>query len=216
MRVIAGIAKGRRLVAPKSAAVRPTTDLVKGAIFSMLESAAYQRGAEDSTVDTGFPFRRVLDLYAGSGALGIEALSRGAEHADFVEASASARVVIAENLRRTGLSARGTIHAMRAEVAVTALQGPYDLILLDPPYGDEGTDRVLERLGSSGILSDQAIVVLEHARSRPIPEQAGALQLVRSRHHGSTAIALFFRRAEPGGSDRDGPRLRSSSRVSPD
>ncbi len=206
MRVIAGIAKGRRLLAPKSAAVRPTTDLVKGAIFSMLEAAAYQREEAHATPDAEFPFRRVLDLYAGSGALGIEALSRGAEHADFVEISAPVRAVIAENLRRTGFSAQATIHAMRADVAVTALRGPYDLILLDPPYGDEGTAQVLERLGSSGILSDQAIVVLEHARARPIPEQAGALQLVRSRHHGSTAISLFFRRAESGGPDRDESR----------
>jgi 16S rRNA (guanine(966)-N(2))-methyltransferase RsmD len=205
MRVISGIAKGRRLVAPKGAAVRPTTDRVKEAIFSMLEAQAFrlEEGSEDGLP---FPFPCVLDLFAGSGALGVEALSRGAEHVDFVETSPQARAVIAENLRRTGFTAQATIHGFRAEIALSTLHGPYDLILLDPPYGDEGAAQVLRRLGSSDILADQAIVIFEHARSRPIPEQAGALQLARSRHHGSTAISLFFRRGESGGSDRDEPR----------
>ncbi len=169
----------------------------------MLEAAASQLEEAMGAIDADFPFPRVLDLYAGTGALGIEALSRGADHADFVESSAPVRAVITENLRRTGFTAQATIHAMRAELAVTALRGPYDLILLDPPYGDEGTTQVLERLGSSRILADQAIVVLEHARKRQIPQQVGTLQLARSRHHGSTAISLFFRRVESGGPDRD-------------
>jgi 16S rRNA (guanine(966)-N(2))-methyltransferase RsmD len=202
MRVIAGIAKGRRLVAPKSAAVRPTTDRVKEAIFSMLEAQAFRRAERDEST-TPFPFPRVLDLFAGSGALGVEALSRGAAHVDFVEASSQARAVITENLRRTGFTAQGTVHGMRAETAISTLRGPYDLILLDPPYGDEAAAHVLQQLGSSDILADQAIVIFEHARSRQIPSQAGALQLARSRNHGSTAISLFFRPAESGGSDRD-------------
>jgi 16S rRNA (guanine(966)-N(2))-methyltransferase RsmD len=202
MRVIAGIAKGRRLAAPKSAAVRPTTDRVKEAIFSMLEAQAY-RLEECDEDGSRFPFPRVLDLFAGSGALGVEALSRGAEHVDFVELSPQARAVIAENLRRTGFNAQGTIHGMRAETAISTLQGPYDLILLDPPYGDEAAAQVLQRIGSSNILADQAIVVFEHARSRPSPKEAGALQLARSRHHGSTEISLFFRQSQSGGSDRD-------------
>ncbi len=202
MRVIAGAAKGRRLTAPKSAAVRPTTDLVKGAIFSMLVAAAYQRGEDDEDADSDFPYARVLDLYAGSGALGIEALSRGAEHVDFVEASGPVRAVIAENLRRTGFAAQGTVHAMRAEAAVTALPGPYDLILLDPPYGDAGAAKVFERLGSSNMLADHGIVVLEHARARPTPAHVGILELLRSRHHGSTAISLYVRRAESRDAER--------------
>src|SRR3712207_3026775 len=98
MRVIAGLAKGRPLTAPRGLAVRPTTDKVKGAIFSMLEAWAFRRGEEGGGAP-GFPFRRVLDLYAGSGALAIEALSRGAEHADLVEPSSPARAAIQENLR---------------------------------------------------------------------------------------------------------------------
>src|SRR5438874_12752325 len=100
MRVIAGSAKGRPLVAPKGLEVRPTTDKVKGAIFSMVDAIAFRR-ADDVGAS---PFGRVLDLFAGSGALGIEALSRGAEHVDFVEASAPARAAIVENLRRTGFT----------------------------------------------------------------------------------------------------------------
>src|SRR5581483_8943357 len=96
MRVIAGAARGRPLQAPKSPATRPTSDLVRGAIFSMLET----RGAW---------FTRVLDLYAGTGAMGIEALSRGAERAVFVERDRAACAVITANLEKTGLSSNGTI-----------------------------------------------------------------------------------------------------------
>lgn len=203
MRVIAGIAKGRRLVAPKSPGIRPTTDRVKGAIFSMLEAEAFRR-APAGQEGAPFPFRRVLDLYAGSGALGIEALSRGAEHAEFVEPNPQARAAIAENLRRTGFTPKATIHAMRAETAVSTLHQPFDLILLDPPYGDETAPKVLQRLGASDILADQAVVVFEHARDLAVPERAGALHLARSRHHGSTTISLYVRRGDSGGSVREG------------
>jgi 16S rRNA (guanine(966)-N(2))-methyltransferase RsmD len=195
MRVVAGVAKGRRLVAPRSTSIRPTTDRVKEAIFSMLESEAFRR-ADEGEHTASFPFRRVLDLYAGSGALGIEALSRGAEHTDFVEVSPQARAAIAENLRRTGFTDAATIHATRSESAISTLRRAYDLILLDPPYGDEAATQALEKLGTSEILASHAIVILEHARSRAVPDQAGALYRARSRYYGSTAVSLFFRRDE--------------------
>jgi 16S rRNA (guanine966-N2)-methyltransferase len=190
---VAGIAKGRKLLAPKSAAVRPTTDRIKEAIFSMLEAEAFRR-ADEADAAPDFPFHRVLDLYAGSGALGIEALSRGAEHADFVEANAPVRAVLMENLRRTGFASQATVIPGRVETALSTLRRPYDLILLDPPYGDEAAVQAFQKLGSSDFLTDRAIVILEHARTRAIPDQVGALELARSRHHGSTAISLFVRR----------------------
>lgn len=186
MRVIAGSAKGRTLVAPKGLAVRPTTDKVKGAIFSMLQAEAFRRAEAGA-----LPWRRVLDLYAGTGALGIEALSRGADHVDFVEMNARARAALSENLQRTGLASRASVHAMRAETAVSTFSVPCDLILLDPPYGDPGLPGLLEALGRSAILKEGALLVVEHARSTVLPARIGTMCLARTRYHGTTAISLY-------------------------
>jgi 16S rRNA (guanine(966)-N(2))-methyltransferase RsmD len=190
VRVIAGTAKGRPLVAPKGTDIRPTTDKVKGAIFSMLVAEAFRR-AEDAGQTEAFPYRRVLDLYAGSGALGIEALSRGAAHADFVEANPHVRTALRANLERTGLAARAAVHGFKAEIAVSTFTVPYDLILADPPYSDPTLPGLLEALGRSAILAEGALVVVEHARSTVLPLEAGALRLARTRHHGTTSISLY-------------------------
>ena len=189
MRVIAGSAKGRPLVAPRGLAIRPTTDKVKGAIFSMLDAEAFRR-AENGD-DDDVPFRRVLDLYAGTGALGIEALSRGAEHCDFVESNARARSAIEENLRRTGLAHQASANGLRAEAAVSTFRAPYDLILADPPYADPTLPRLLTTIGASGIIHERTLVVIEHARSVELPADCGRLRLTRSRFHGTTAISIY-------------------------
>ena len=186
MRVITGIARGRKLIAPRGLAIRPTTDRVKAAIFSMLTAQAMREEAEDV-----FPYRTVLDLYAGSGALGIEALSRGSEHADFVESDARARAAIEENLRRTGLTSRASILALRAQAAVSTFRTPYDLILADPPYDDRSTLAVLNILGESPMVGQETTVILEHARSQEVPASAGRLRLLRSRYHGTSAVSLY-------------------------
>jgi 16S rRNA (guanine966-N2)-methyltransferase len=133
----------------------------------------------------------VLDLYAGSGALGIEALSRGSEFADFVESNARAREAIRENLRRTGFGDRAAIHALRVGLALSTFTNPYDLILLDPPYDDASVPDVLEAIGHSAILELGGILVIEHARSRDLAPRIGSLQQTRSRHYGTTAVSLF-------------------------
>jgi len=133
----------------------------------------------------------VLDLYAGTGALGIEALSRGAEHCDFVESNARARQAITENLRRAGLAQRATVHALRAEAGLSTLAGPYDLILADPPYTDSGLPALVTAIGRSGIIHPRTLVVIEHLRSTEIPADSGQLHLLRSRYHGTTAITLY-------------------------
>jgi 16S rRNA (guanine966-N2)-methyltransferase len=190
MRVIAGTAKGRTLVAPKGLATRPTTDKVREAIFSMLMAEGMRR-AEHNEAESAFPFPRVLDLYAGSGALGIEALSRGAEWVDFVDSSARARAAIQENLRRTGFVDRAAVHALRAEAAASTFRVPYDLILADPPYDDPSVLATLETIGSTTILERGGILVLEHARARALAPEAGNLHLMRSRYYGTTAVSLF-------------------------
>ena len=198
MRVIAGIARGRPLRSVESRRVRPTSDKVKGAIFSMLEAEAFKRGLAEpgylAAVEEGkrgFPWPRVLDLYAGSGALGIEALSRGAEWADFVEADARAREAIADNLRRTGLASRGRIHAMRAETAISTFAHPYDLILVDPPYDEPGFESDFQQLCGSALVGASTFVVLEHSRQRSVPSRCGPLTRLKTRFHGGTGITIY-------------------------
>jgi 16S rRNA (guanine(966)-N(2))-methyltransferase RsmD len=188
--VISGEARGKTLTAPKGLAVRPTTDKVKGAIFSMLAAQAFQR-ADEGHEGGAFPYRRVLDLCAGTGALGIEALSRGSEHADFVETNPRARAAIHDNLKRTGFEDRATVHAVPAMHAVSTFRTAYDLILLDPPYEDPAIPALLDSLGRSGVLAPGGLLVLEHARGLAVPELAGRLRLTRTRFHGDTAISLY-------------------------
>lgn len=193
MRVIAGEARGRPLQAPRSERTRPTGDKIKGAIFSMLEAEAYKRGFEpgEEELASAVAWPRVLDLYAGSGALGIEALSRGARSAEFVDVDPQVCRTIHENLRRTRLEERGQVHAMSAEQAVQRLSGTFDLVLLDPPYTDPGTAELLEALGRSSLLSPTSVIVLEHGRDFDPPRSAGAFRLARGKVHGATAISLY-------------------------
>ncbi|MBM2811531.1 MAG: methyltransferase [Chloroflexi bacterium] len=190
MRVIAGSAKGRPLVSPRGVEIRPTTDKVKGAIFSMLEARAFQR-IDDGGHGGPFPFANMLDLFSGTGALGIEGLSRGAEHVDFVESNSRARNSIQVNLARTGFVEKSKIFALDASRAVSIFRGHYDLILADPPYGDPVVPSLIETLGGSRILARGALVVIELLRKNPFPDSAGALHLARARYHGETAILLY-------------------------
>lgn len=185
MRVIAGKARGRRLKSPParlrgvSTAVRPSSDLMRGAIFSALASL-------------GADLSRVLDIYAGSGALGIEALSRGAEWCDFVERAPAACAVIRENLRLTGFTEQAAVHCIAAERANERLSGLYTLVLSDPPYGDEGSRTVLERLVSSDLVQpEHTILVLEHAARTEPGAVLGPLALLNSRRHGDSAVSIY-------------------------
>lgn len=189
---MSGSARGRPLATPRGGLLRPTTGRVKGAIFSMLEADAARRGFEG---DAEYPYQRVLDLYAGSGALGIEALSRGAASVDFVESDSAACVAIHTNLVRTGLADRGRIHTLPVERALSTLRAAYDLILADPPYTDPSLLALLEKIGTSELLSEDGIFVLEYSQSFLPPPQAGRLHLDRFLRHGSTRVGLF--RADP-------------------
>ena len=183
MRVIAGRAKGRRLAGPRSRGTRPTSDLVRGAIFSALEAM----GAE---------LTRSLDLYAGSGALGIEALSRGAGWCDFVERDARACASIRENLEKTGFAEQGKVHCAPAERALDRLEadageGPYTLILADPPYASEATP-TLERLAGSGLVeAGRTVLALEHSSREEGPERLGPLSKHKTLKHGDSAVSLY-------------------------
>jgi 16S rRNA (guanine966-N2)-methyltransferase len=195
MRVIAGEARGVPLVAPKGEGTRPTSDLLKGAIFSSL-GAAGARG-------------RVLDLFAGSGALGIEALSRGASWCDFVESAEAACRAIQTNLERTKLSDRARIHCRPVQrFLASALSGgpaePYDLILMDPPYAlDVGA--VLDLVGTSRLVAERTLVVVEHSSRRQLPDVAGRLRKIKTRTHGDSAFSVYLMDAPAPGAPRPTP-----------
>lgn len=172
MRVVAGSARGRRLEAPGGERTRPTGDRVREAVFNSLHSLG---AVEDATV---------LDLYAGSGALGIEALSRGASHATFADTDRRAIATIEANLAATGLAGHATVQRADADsvVARAVAEGRrWDLALLDPPYAFDGWAELL-----AGFPAD--LVVVESDRSiEPGPEWG----VVRERRYGSTLVAVL-------------------------
>ncbi len=193
MRVISGTARGRPLrAAPET---RPTADLIKGAIFSMLEALAYKRGFEpdeDGNLAAALAWPRVLDLFAGSGGLGIEALSRGAQSAEFVEQDREAARIIQSNLRTTGLDDRARVHQTSVSAALRGVRGPIDLVFLDPPYADATTlDDALNTIAQRGLLLPTGVVVLEQPATAEPPEKIGDLPLARTRRHGRTRITLY-------------------------
>ena len=201
MRVIAGSARGRRLESPPGRIVRPTGDKVKGAIFSLLEALAYRRGHEpvaeedDKRFASAVAWPRVLDLYAGTGALGIEALSRGATKAVFVEPDPGARRVLSRNLAAVRMVDRSEVIGTTVERAIAELRGDYDLILADPPYTDPAAPLALETAASCVNLTAQAVLVWEHAAALHPPERLGSLVLDRTRRHGLAGVSLYIRQA---------------------
>ncbi|MCL4464522.1 MAG: RsmD family RNA methyltransferase [Chloroflexi bacterium] len=198
MRVIAGSAKGRPLHAPRGQAVRPTSDKIKGALFAMLESLLFaRRPAEEDDQPAGvWQGLRWLDLYAGSGALAIEALSRGAAGADIVEASRTACQVIKRNLAETGLQAEAHVHCQTVQVALAGESGllsaeGYDIIALDPPYADPNVLAVLRKLADSRLLRRGGLLAVEHSRRVGLPDNVAGLARLRERVHGDTVISIY-------------------------
>jgi 16S rRNA (guanine966-N2)-methyltransferase len=178
MRIIAGRAKGLRLRRPSVRDLRPTSDLVRGAIFDILVSMEAD-------------FSRVLDLYAGSGALGIEALSRGAGWCDFVEQDRGACAIIRENLAVAGFQEQGRVHCLSAEKALDRLEGPYNLVLVDPPYEDESAVAVVDRLAGSRLVGPGSTLVLEHPWRRLPADRWGRFALVSRKRHGDTGVSVY-------------------------
>lgn len=139
----------------------------------------------------GASYDRVLDVYAGSGALGIEALSRGDGMADFIEHDAAAAATIKANLALTGFTSRARVVRLTAERSRGRLSGPYTLVLADPPYYDEGAPAVLREIAESPLVGDDTVLVFEHHRRRLAPGSLGSLLLYRSRRHGDTVVSIY-------------------------
>ncbi|MBX3208628.1 MAG: 16S rRNA (guanine(966)-N(2))-methyltransferase RsmD [Labilithrix sp.] len=184
MRITGGVFRSRALIAPRGQETRPTSDRVREALFSMLASAGL-------FADELGP--RVLDLYAGSGALGLEAVSRGARSAVLVESARPALAAIRENIRALDVGAEVELVATRVERALDTVEGPFDLVLVDPPYADVKTRAFAETLAKAArLLAASGVLVLEHA-STDEPTPPAGLALDRRRRHGDTTLSLFHR-----------------------
>ncbi len=183
MRVIAGRAKGHRLKVAKGNITRPATDLVRGAILSILET-------------TTSDWTRVLDLFAGSGALGIEALSRGAGWVDFVEREPRCCDIIRQNLEKTNLSAQAHIYCCSVAKAISFLEEEYSIILMDPPYSDSSIGSLVTQLATSKLVGTNSTVVVTHSPHLPLYSTYATLNLIKQRRHGDSCIALYQKEGE--------------------
>jgi 16S rRNA (guanine966-N2)-methyltransferase len=184
VRIIAGAYKGRRLATPRGDTTRPTADQVRTALLD--------------TLMPRLPDAHVLDLFAGAGGVGLEALSRGAAHVTFVERDARAVQALRANVATLGVA--GATRIVRDDVrrAVTTLRrdgAGFDVVFLDPPYDTDDVAATLDALGDAALLNERGVVVVQHLTKRP-PAAAGALVAVRMRRFGETTLT-FFRRGAP-------------------
>ena len=184
MRIIAGFCRGRTILAPKGLDTRPTLDRVKESLFGIIQFQLYGK--------------RVLDLFAGSGSLGLEALSRGASYAVFNDNSREAVKIIKANVEKLGFSDKSAVLSLDYKQAVrsAAVCGKgFDIVFLDPPYGAGVMEGALNELCIKGVLNSGAMVVAEHDAHIP-PVDTGTLELYDRRIYRDTALSFFRREGE--------------------
>lgn len=175
MRVITGEARGRKLISLEGEDVRPTTDRVKEGMFNII-----QFELEGSNV---------LDLFAGSGQLGIEALSRGARHCTFVDASKRSIDVVRENLRTVGFEKRAGVVTGDAAMYISLSHDRFDIAFLDPPYNKKIIDSVLPSVAEK--MTDGGVIICESALNEALPEAAGAFNAVREYKYGKIKLTVY-------------------------
>jgi 16S rRNA (guanine966-N2)-methyltransferase len=182
MRIVGGTLRGHSLAAPGGAATRPTSDRVREAIFNILA-----HGIEDFTIESA----RVLDLFAGTGAMGFEALSRGARFCLFIEESTEARGLIRRNADALGLIGRCKIWRRDAtRLGRNQPQPPYDLVFCDPPYGKGLGERALAGLVEGGWINAGSLILLEESERSKVPCPSGLTEFDR-RSYGDTAVHFY-------------------------
>ena len=176
MRVITGTARGRRLRTPENYDIRPTTDNVKESLFNIIQFDVEGR--------------KVLDLFAGTGQLGIECLSRGADSVVFVDESREAVNIVKDNLKTCGLS-----DSVLQMDALSYLRGcgKFDLIFVDPPYDSNLYEEVLKIINSVDILSDGGIIICEARRDRQLPEMTEPYRKLREYHYGKVKLCKYVK-----------------------
>lgn len=186
MRVITGTARGTKLKTPEGMLTRPTTDRVKEALFNIIQF--------DIAGD-------VLDLFAGTGQLGIEALSRGATRAVFVDHRQDAAALVRENLRRTHFEDRGEVVCADFTQYLARCRRKFRLIFLDPPYAEKSLETAIQRLSEIDILSDGGIIITERPLGKPLAEEFPGLTRSKDYHYGKTTITLLRKTGAGGGND---------------
>lgn len=180
MRIVAGTHRGRPLVGPKGPGLRPTADRVRESLFNLL--GQFFEGGE------------VLDLYAGTGALAFEALSRGMSGAVLVDPGAESARLVAENARTLGMEERIELLRMPVGRAIPRLAADgrrFALVLADPPYAEQVVSDVARAVGEGGLLAEGGTLVVEHGRRELAPEAVAGLQRVDSRRFGDTMVSLY-------------------------
>ena len=180
MRIISGEFKGRKLISLQGSATRPTADRVRESIFNILTSSIFNAS--------------VLDLFAGTGALGLEALSRGAEAAVFIDSSASAVKIIQKNITacRVETRARGIRWDISKNLNCLQAEAPaYDLVFMDPPYNKNYIAPTLRKLIKRDILKDGATIIIEHAAAEVVPKDFMGLDLTDQRIYGKTLVSFL-------------------------
>lgn len=184
MRIISGSARGKRLATFDGNSIRPTSDRVREALFSMLFSRM-----------GNFPGWRILDLYAGSGALSLEALSRGADHATLIDDGNQSAILIEQNASACQLQDK--VSLIRGQVldklALTRSSSPFDLIFVDPPYDKGLLIPTLEKVSELNLLAEDGIVCIELSSKEAMPDRIGQLQCIAQRRYGASQIGLLTR-----------------------
>jgi 16S rRNA (guanine(966)-N(2))-methyltransferase RsmD len=179
MRVITGSARGAKLKTLEGLATRPTSDRVKEAVFNIIQF--------------DIEGRRVLDLFAGSGQLAIEALSRGAEYAVLVDQSQEATKVIKENLKKVKFDQKASVFQMDYLRYLATSHERFDIIFLDPPYAEKSLENALQKISEIDILSEGGIIVCERSREKVLPARVGDLICSKDYCYGKTAVNLYSR-----------------------
>ena len=175
MRVITGIARGRKLQTPSGNDIRPTTDTVKEAVFSIIQF--------------GIEGRAFLDAYAGSGQMGIEALSRGAERAVFLDSSRQAYETVRKNLEATGLSEKAVVRNTDTLSYISGVTERFDIVFIDPPYRTGLLRKTLEKV--SGIMNTGGVIICEHPVDEAVPQETGDFVLKKNYKYGKIIITVY-------------------------
>jgi len=187
MRVISGNLKGLKLKTPKNMEIRPTSDRVKEALFNIIQNHI-------NIFDTKF-----LDLFAGTGNIGIEALSRGASKCVFVDNNYESIKIIKENIKKACLEEKSIVFKKNVLVALNILKRKkesFEIIFMDPPYGKNLAIPVLEILSKSNLLKQKGYIIVEHSRKEALPEKVGSIRKYKHRTYGNTIISFYIKEEE--------------------
>lgn len=179
MRIISGEHKGRRLVGGKKTEVRPTSDKVKESIFNVLREEVEGK--------------RILDLFAGAGSLGIEALSRGAQWVTFVDASSQSINILKKNLKNLNLKSKSTVRRLDGLRALNKLKQNFQIIFADPPYLKGFVQRIIDSVAQSEVLEKNGILILEHHKKEALSFPEEKLSVLKQKKFGDTVISFFLK-----------------------